>query len=72
MFSKRISFKRYTLANNLCAIRVHKTVGPALSESVYEDALSDKFEVRILLKMAGLLINFNVERLKPGTKRLII
>jgi GxxExxY protein len=110
-----------------CAIEVHKTLGPGLLESVYEEALECEFELRgihyerqkeiglkykgreigkhridyliknqvivelkavesinkiyeaqlltylkAMDKRVGLLINFNVERLKAGIKRLII
>ena len=110
-----------------CAIEVHKTLGPGLLESLYEEALGYEFELReipyekqkgielrytgreigqhridylvenqvivelkavaamntiyeaqvltylkAMDKRVGLLINFNVERLKDGIKRLII
>lgn len=110
-----------------CAIEVHKTLGPGLLESVYEEALAEEFTLRgvafykqkeislkykgkeigkhridylienevivelkavenmnriyeaqiltylkAMEKRVGLLINFNVERLKDGVKRLIL
>ncbi|MBI4699464.1 MAG: GxxExxY protein [Nitrospirae bacterium] len=110
-----------------CAIEVHKTLGPGLLESIYEEALAHEFilrkikydkqlgislnykgkdigkhridflikdeiivelksvetmnkiyeaqlltYLRAMNKRIGLIINFNVERLKDGIKRLII
>jgi GxxExxY protein len=109
-----------------CAIEVHKTLGPGLLKSVYDEALACEFELRkmhyerqkeiglqykgkeigkhridclienqvivelkavesinkifqaqlltylkAMNKRVGLLINFNVERLKSGIKRLM-
>ena len=47
-------------------------------ESIYEEALAFEFELRNICylramdKRVGLLLNFNVEKLKDGIKRLII
>ena len=124
---KEFPLKEITERIISCAIEVHKTLGPGLLESLYEEALGYEFKLRgipyerqkgielrykgreigqhridylvenqvivelkavetmhkiyeaqiltylkTMDKRVGLLINFNVERLKDGVKRLII
>ncbi|HBM14950.1 MAG TPA: hypothetical protein DD381_01150 [Lentisphaeria bacterium] len=45
-----------------CAIEVHKNLGPGLLESAYEQCLAHELKLAGVHK--GLLINFNVEKLK--------
>jgi len=60
-----------------CAIEVHRLIGPALLESIYEDALSkiDKPQLltylRLSRKRLGLIINFHVKVLKDGIHRVV-
>jgi hypothetical protein len=70
------------------ALKVHKTLGPGLLESVYEACLAHELkavdqmlpvhtaQVLTYLKLAekrlGLLINFNVPVLKSGIKRFAL
>jgi GxxExxY protein len=124
---KEFPLKEITEQVISCAIEVHKTLGPGLLESLYEEALEYEFELReihyerqkeiglrykgkeigkhridylienevivelkavaamntiyeaqlltylkAMNKRVGLLINFNVERLKDGIKRLVM
>ena len=55
-----------------CAIEVHKQLGPGLLESIYEKCLDREFELRMLKKPKGILINFNCCNLfKEGQKTLV-
>lgn len=68
-----------------CAIEVHRELGPGLLESTYEQCLAREsveeikgiHEAQLLtyMKLAsvktGLLINFNVPKLKDGLKRFV-
>jgi hypothetical protein len=67
-----------------CAIEVHKSLGPGLLESAYEECFCYElnqqglsFDAQLLtyLKLykrpIGLLMNFNVPTLKSGIKRLV-
>ncbi len=51
-----------------CAIEVHRQLGPGLLESAYEQCLAHELN-RIGI---GLLISFNVTRLKDGIKRFVL
>jgi len=51
------------------AFAVHRTLGPRLLESVYEQCLER--ELRSRRKHLGLLINFNTLRIKDGIRRLV-
>ena len=54
------------------AIDVHKELGPGLLESIYEKCLAREFELRMLKKPKGILINFNCCNLfKEGQKTLV-
>ena len=71
-----------------CAIEVHRHLGPGLLESAYEQCLAHELsrnekllgihEAQLLtyMKLAeikiGLLINFNVTKLKDGMKRFVL
>jgi hypothetical protein len=46
-----------------CAINVHKSLGPGLLESIYEECLMIEL---------GLLINFNETLVKDGVKRVAL
>ena len=67
-----------------CALEVHRHLGPGLLESAYEQCLAlelsrnrSSFQLLLTyLKLAevkiGLLMNFNVTKLKEGIKRLVL
>jgi len=69
-----------------CAIEVHRELGPGLLESTYETVLGARtveeikgiHEAQLLtyMKLAGiktgLLMNFNVTKLKDGIKRYVL
>jgi len=46
-------------------LKVHRTLGPGLLESVYEAAICYE------LDKLGLLVNFNVDLIKYGIKRIV-
>ncbi len=53
------------------AIEVHKTLGPGLLESIYEEALCVELELREAAGLKrGLLGNFGVPRLVDGIRRI--
>jgi len=52
-----------------CAIEVHRNLGPGLLESSYEQCLA---YMKLAQVETGLLINFNVQRLKDGIKRFVL
>ena len=59
------------------AIEVHRALGPGLLESAYEACLTPIHQAQLLsyLKLSGckvgLLINFNVEVVKDGIRRVV-
>ena len=59
------------------AIEVHRALGPGLLESAYEVCLAPIHQAQLLsyLKLSGckvgLLINFNVEVVKDGIRRVV-
>jgi hypothetical protein len=71
-----------------CAIEVHKTLGPGLLESTYEQCLAYELksvdnilpihQAQLLTYMKlsgigiGLLMNFNVKFMKTGIKRMVL
>ena len=56
-----------------CAIEVHKTLGPGLLESAYEQCMAHELTYMKLAKVkTGLLINFNVEVVKDGIRRFVV
>ena len=86
MKNERIIYPHSEITKKIisCAIAVHKSLGPGLLESVYEEALSHEFDLRKVVyarqksinlkykwKEVGLIINFNVHLLKDGIKRMI-
>ena len=65
-----------------CAIEVHKVLGPGLLESAYhqclawelrQQGLSVKEQVSVPMNRLrlGLLLNFNVEVMKKGMRRVV-
>jgi hypothetical protein len=70
-----------------CAIEVHRQLGPGFLESTYEQCLAYELnreeikrihEDQLLIDMklsevkVGLMINFNVSKLKDGAKRFVL
>ena len=57
-----------------CAFQVHKTLGPGLLESYYEQAMGIEMESYMKISKAklGLLMNFNVPLIKNGIKRFVL
>ena len=59
------------------AMKVHTALGPGLLESAYETCLLFELNrhglktLRLSKKKVGLLINFNVEHLRDGLKRMV-
>ena len=53
-----------------CAIEVHRVLGPGLLESTYEQCLAH--DMKLAAIKTGLLINFNVTKLKDGIKRFVL
>jgi hypothetical protein len=58
------------------AYQVHRTLVPGLLESVYEICLVHEAQLLTYLKLSGrrlgLLINFNVARIKDGIRRMAL
>ena len=56
-----------------CAIEVHKKLGPGVLEEPVCLALAHemRLDVKMSGKPAGLLINFNVHKLKDGIVRIL-
>lgn len=52
------------------ALEVHRSLGPGLLESAYEDCLA--LELKLSGVGVGLLINFNSALLKDGIRRYVL
>ena len=58
--------------------KVHSLLGPGLLENLYEEAINNIHIAQVLTYLraenlkVGLLINFNVDKLKEGIRRVIL
>ena len=58
--------------------KVHSSLGPGLLENLYEEAIKNIHIAQVLTPLKaenlrfGLFINFNVEKLKEGIRRVIL
>ena len=68
------SFKEITQKIISYALEIHSLLGPGLLENLYVEAIKGIHIAPLLtyLRTENIVINFNVERLKDGIKRVVL